>query len=176
MPISFSELEPTIDDLVRGVEASTSSDATEIPILEGEDNGAYTRLCNLALSLGELVADDDVLTGQILTEGRRGLRKQMWSGVTNFVKQGPPLEMTATLAHEQGHRYTEDVYDMEGHILSEVTADGTAFVVCRYFDLDISARSFPYIAGFNHGVFTPEMLDGIQTASTDMILRLQAQS
>ncbi len=99
----------------------------------------------------------------------------MYAGMTNFVKQGSPLEMTATLAHEQGHRYADDGYDMEAHILSETIADGSAFVVCDHFGLDISARSFPYITGHNDGVFSPEMLHGIRIASLDMVLRLQKQ-
>ncbi len=60
-------------------------------------------------------------------------------------------------------------------VLSETIADGSAFVVCDHFGLDISASSLPYIASYNEGVFTPEMLHGIRVASLDMVLRLQEQ-
>ena len=172
------ELEPRIRKLTLGVAAvagALDKDAP-IPMLEGDDNGLYARLCHLAVSLGEIVADDDSLTGDILKDGKRGLHRRMFAGMTNFVKQGSPLEMAATLAHEQGHRYTDDVYDMKAHILSETIADGSAFVVCDHFGLDISARSFPYIAGHNEGVFTSDMLDGIRVASLDMVLKLQDQN
>lgn len=171
------ELEPGITRLTLGVAATAAAFNSEapIPILEGPDNGLYARLCQLATSLGEVVADDDTLTGDILKDGRRGLRRRMYAGMTMFVKQGSPLEMTATLAHEHGHRYTDDVYDMEGCIVSETVADGSAFVVCDHFGLDISERSFPFIARYNKGEFTAEMLDGIRTAATDIIQGLNRQ-
>src|SRR3989344_1515571 len=104
------DLEPRIAKLMVGVAATASTlEDGPIPYLEGTDNGLYARLCQLAVSLGEVVADDDNLTGEILKDGRRGLRRRMYSGMTMFVKQGSPLEMTATLAHEHGHRYTADV-------------------------------------------------------------------
>ncbi len=168
------ELEPGISKLTLGVVATAArldKDAP-IPFLEGSDNGLYDRLRRLAISLGEIVADDDKFMANILKGGKRGLRRQMYTGMTNFVKQGSPLEMTATLAHEQGHRYTDEVYDMEGCIVSETIADGSAFVVCDHFGLDISARSFPFIAGYNDGDFSSEMVDGIRVASTDIILML----
>jgi hypothetical protein len=172
------ELEPRITKLTLGVAATAAvldKDAP-IPHLMGTDNGLYARLYRLATSLGEMVADDDTLTGDILKDGKRGLRLQMYAGMTNFVKQGSPLEMTATLAHEQGHRYTADVYDMEAHVLSETIADGSAFVVCDHFGLDIAARAFPFLAGYNNGEFTSAMLDGIRVASTDIIQRLGQQA
>jgi hypothetical protein len=170
------ELEPRITRLTLGVAATAAALRHEpIPVLEGPDNGLYARLCLLATSLGEIVADDDTLTKDILKDGKRGLRRQMHSGMTNFVKQGSPLEMTATLAHEQGHRYTAPVYDMKGHVVSETIADGSAFVACDYFGLDISNRSFPFIAGYNNGKFTTEMLNGIRVAATDIIQRLNEQ-
>lgn len=171
------DLDPQISKLILGVAATAAAFDSEAPIphLEGTDNGLYARLCRLATSLGEMVADNDEMTGDILKDGKRGLRRQMYAGMTNFVKQGSPLEMTATLAHEQGHRYTADVYDMEAHILSETIADGSAFVVCDRFGLDISPRSFPFIAGYNNGDFSTAMLDGIQIAATDIIQRLDQQ-
>ncbi len=113
------ELQPRITKLVLDVAATAAALDKEapIPVLEGDDNGLYARLCKLAVSLGEMVADDDRLTGGILKGGKRGLRRQMYAGMTNFVKQGSPLEMAAILAHEQGHRYTDDAYDMEANSL-----------------------------------------------------------
>ena len=165
------DLEPRITRLTLGVAATAASfnPETPIPFLEGADNGLYARLRHLATSLGEIVADDDTLTGEILKDGRRGLRRQMYAGMTNFVKQGSPLEMTATLAHEQGHRYTADVFDMEGCVIGETIADGSSFVVCDFFGLDTSPRSFPFIAEYNKGEFSTEMLGGIRTAAADMI-------
>jgi hypothetical protein len=171
------ELGPRITRLTLGVAATAAVLDKEAPVphLVGTDKGLYARLCRLATSLGEMVADDDMLTGDILKGGKRGLRRQMYAGMTNFVEQGSPLEMTATLAHEQGHRYTADVYDMEAHVLSESIADGSAFVVCDYFGLDIAPRSFPFIAGYNNGEFSSAMLNGIRVASTDIIQRLGQQ-
>ncbi|MHB1865283.1 MAG: hypothetical protein ACYCPS_03940 [Candidatus Saccharimonadales bacterium] len=171
------DLQPRIAKLILGVAATAATiESGPIPYLEGADNGLYARLCQLATSLGEIVADDDARTGEILNDGRRGLRRQMYAGMTNFVKQGSPLEMTATLAHEQGHRYTADVFDLEGCVDSETIADGSAFVVCDYFGLDISPRSFPFIAGYNSGQFSADILDGIQSASTDIIQGLTQQA
>jgi len=163
------ELEPRIAALVTGVLASPKERDELIPDLEGEDNGLYLRLTQLASNLGEVVEDNDELTRDILKDGRKGLRKQFYSGMVLMVKQGSPLDMTATLAHEHGHRYTDDVFDEAGMVVSETIAEGAAFVVCDYFGLDISARSFPYIAGYSSGGFTPEMVDGIRTASLGII-------
>lgn len=171
------DLETPMKKLIVGVAATAATTAIDapIPFLQGSDGGLYARLCRVATSLGEVVADDDAETGDILTRGKRGLRRQMASGMTNFVKQGSPAEMAATLAHEQGHRYTAPVYDLRGLFLSETIADGTAFVVCDANGLDISVRSFPYLAGYTEGAFTDEMIEGIHEAATDIMQLLDQQ-
>jgi hypothetical protein len=146
----------------------------DIPLLEGQDNGLYARLGFVAHSLGYKVEDNDELTAEILRDGRRGLRMQFVMGWIVMIKQSSPLQMTATLAHELGHHYTPDIYDEEALALSETVAEGAAYIVCDHAGLDISSQVFPYIAGYNKGVFTDQMKNGIVTASADLLTRLEA--
>lgn len=167
-------VEASLGKLESGVlEAARIQREADIHPLQGRDNGIYARLGFVAHSLGYKVEDDDELTGEILREGRRGLRKQFVAGWILMVKQGSPLQMTATLAHELGHHYTPDIYDEETLALSETVAEGTAYVVCDHAGLDISSQVFPYIAGYNRGEFTDQMRSGIVTASTDILMRLE---
>ena len=173
--IKSSDVESRLEVLEAGVlQAVSTREEADILPLQDEDNGLYARLGFVAHSLGYRVEDNDELTGEILRDGRRGLRKQFAMGWILMVKQGSPLQMTATLAHELGHHYTPDIYDEETLALSETVADGTAYVVCDHAGLDISPQVFPYIAGYNEGVFTDRMRTGIVTASADLLTRLEA--
>ena len=169
------DLEPRIARLVAGV--AIAEQLEDIPVLEGSDSGLYELLKRLAVSRGEIVEDRDEHTAGVLGPRKaRGLRKQFYGGLVLMVKQGPPLEMAATGAHENAHRWTVPKVDATTNVLSEVSAEGAAFVGLDYFGLDISARAFPFIADYNNGNFTPEMLSEIRTVSThliDGVLRVQ---
>jgi hypothetical protein len=169
------DVETRLKALEAGVlEAASIQREADIQPLGGRDNGLYARLGFVAHSLGYEVEDNDELTGDILKDGRRGLRKQFGMGWILMVKQGSPLQMTATLAHEFSHHFTPDIYDEETLTLSETIAEGTAYVVCDYAGLDISSQAFPYIADYNRGEFTDEMRSGIVTASADLLTQLEA--
>ena len=173
MPII--DVESRLRTLEVGVlQAASIERKANIPPLEGRDEGFYRRLGFVAHSLGYRVEDNDEITGEILRDGRRGLRKEFFIGWVLMVKQGSPLQMSATLAHELGHHYTDDIHDEETLALSETVAEGTAYVVCDHAGLDISSQVFPYIAGYNNGEFTDRMKSGIVTASTDLLTRLEA--
>ena len=142
------------------------------PVVEdlvGDDGGLYARLVLLAQGLGYTVVDDDTLTKDVLRDGRKGLNHNFYSGPTLMIKQGSPLQMAATLGHEIGHHWTPDIYDEESQAFAESVAEGTAFVVCHSHGLDISPQAFPYIAGYNNGVFTDTSRSAIQDISTTML-------
>jgi len=151
------DLEPRIARLVAGVAIAELLD--EPPELEGTDNGLYAQLKQVAINYGETVEDRDELTKDIFTGHRKAVRVRMSWGMTMMIKQGAPLAMAKRLAHEHLHRDTE----------SEVVAEGGAYVVCDYFGLDTSVYSFPYIAGYNGGDFTPRVLEDIQDTSARLI-------
>ena len=169
-------LAPIIATLVEGVTEFEGDPSATIPELEGPDGGLYLAMTSLAISLDERVVDDDNRTKDILIGDRKGLRHRFYGGFAILIKQGSPLAMTQRLAHELSHRYTEPVLvgDNVGYTHGETVAEGSAFVVCGHFGLDISAHAFPYIAGYNGGNFTSEMVAGIQTASTGIIEGLRA--
>lgn len=137
--------------------------------LAGDDGGLYARLVLLAQGLGYTVVDDDALTKDILRDGRKGLNHDFYSGPTLMIKRGSPLQMAATLGHEICHHWTPDIYDEESQAFAESVAEGTAFVVCHSHRLDISPQAFPYIAGYNNGVFTDTSRSAIQDISTTML-------
>lgn len=140
--------------------------------LEGSDNGLYSKLGKLAKTLGCEVVDDDTVTKDILRDGRKGLRKQFASGWVIMVKQGSLLQMSATLNHELAHHFTPSIQNEQDLVFSESVAEGIAFIVHTQFGLDISKQSFPYIAGYNEGIFTTEMEEKIVTGSMWMVKHL----
>lgn len=138
-------------------------------VLVGTDNGLYAMLTELTRRFGYRVEDNDAVTKEILRNGRKGLRKKFVSGWAIMVKQGSPLQMSATLGHEIAHHFIPEVCNEQDQTLSETIAEGTAFIVCGHYGLDIAPQAFPYIAGYNNGEFTPEMRNGIKAASARMI-------
>lgn len=175
--IDISPLSTTIRERIALLEtavqeASRIHQEQEGEALEGTDGGLYGVLTEVALGLGYRVEDNDEITKEILRDGRRGLNKQFMSGWILMIKQGSSLQMSATLSHELAHRFTPRIEDEQSEVLSETIAEGTAFVVCDHFGLDISNQAFPHIASYNKGQFTPEMRAGIETVSSWMISRV----
>lgn len=173
MPKSNSiNFESGVATLEAGV-LKLSTTESNIPTLEGTDGGLYSRLGFVARRLGYRVEDDDNATKEILTGGKRGLNKKFFSGLVIMVSQGSPLQMSATLSHEIGHHFTPPIYDTYGEVFAEIVAEGTAFVVCDYHGLDISAQAVPYVARYRKEELTPGMKDGILAASTTILECLQ---
>lgn len=176
------ELDARIDVLEQGVKEAcqplTQLKQEELlrdKDLKGTDNGLYPMLTELARRFGYRVEDNDAVTKEILRRGRKGLRKKFASGWVIMVKQGSPLQMSAILVHEIAHHFTPDVYNKQDQILSETIAEGTAFIVCYHYGLDISPQVFPYIAEYNNGEFTSEMRKGIKAASARIIKSVQGR-
>ena len=174
-PLHLGELSSRVAVLEAGVKGALDPSRLSPdgrPIVEdlvGDDGGLYARLVLLAQGLGYAVVDDDALTKDILRDGRKGLNMEFYSGPTLMIKQGPPLQMAATLGHEIGHHWTPDIYDEESCAFAETVAEGAAFVVCHYNGLDLSPQVFPYIAGYNNGIFTTASKGAIQDIGTAMI-------
>lgn len=144
----------------------------DIPDLRGRDYGLYARLGTVAESLKEEIVDEDEVTKEILTGGKKGLHKKFTFRSVVMVKEGSPLQMSATLTHELGHHFTGEVTNEEEYIESESTAEGVAFVVTDYYGLNIGSQAFPYIAGYNNSVFSPEVKRKIEAVSVYMINRI----
>ena len=165
---NFNSLEARVAVLEAGVLEHSTTEAS-VPVLEGVDNGLYSQLGFVAHRLGYRVEDSDDITKEILKDGRRGLNKRFFSGPTIMIKQGAPLQMAATIAHEIGHHFTPPINDTYGQIFAEVVAEGTAFIVCDHQGLDISPQAFPYIAGYRKDGLTTGMKDDILAASTTIL-------
>lgn len=73
-----------------------------------------------------------------------------------------------TLLHEIAHAHLHSQggeQEKADQFTREVQAESVAYVVCRYLDIDSSAYSFGYIAGWSHDKTLPELKSSIEAIS-----------
>jgi hypothetical protein len=120
---------------------------------------AYVALTSVAQSLGYRVDDVD-LPGERNGDcafDRRRIRVQVANS---------PAQRTKTLAHEIAHALLHEGYTDRAR--AELEAESVAFIVCSELELDASAYSFGYVAGWAGG--TDEAIAGIKASGA----RIQA--
>jgi hypothetical protein len=138
--------------------------------MEGEDNGLYAHLVNFSATHDIRIEDNPEATAIFLKNGSKGLHKRFSGGWVIFVKQSSSLQKSATLAHELAHHFTVPAENETEYARNESIAEGTAFIVCDYFGLDIGEQAFSYIGDYTDGKpFTPEVMQGIQDISRKII-------
>ena len=104
------------------------------------------------------------------------------------VREGMSEKQTIkTLVHEITHATLHDV-DLSSRKLDpeflknantrEVEAESTAFIVCKYFGLDVDDYSFGYVAGWSSDKKTEELLSSLETikkASNTFIQKIESR-
>jgi antirestriction protein ArdC len=117
----------------------------EIPTLTGEDGAeVYAALVQFAQAEGLTVTNHDPNTdGDDSQSEYRGYYSPKTRLI--FVKHNPQRQMLDTLIHELGH-YLDPALKETAADERETVAEATAFLVAAHFDIDTSAKSFPYIA------------------------------
>lgn len=104
------------------------------------------------------------------------------------VREGMSEKQTIkTLVHEITHATLHDV-DLSSHKLNpeflksastrEIEAESTAFIVCKYFGLDVDDYSFGYVAGWSSDKKTEELLSSLETikkASNTFIQKIESR-
>jgi len=135
----------------------------DVPVLEGEEGLELSdRLSGLVaregLSLEHRPAE--AMPRDVMGFYARGERAIV-------VREGAPLQMAKTLAHELGHHFAGLPDTREE---SETTAEAVAYIVCASQGLDTGARSFPYVATWSRdpAVFK-QVLGTVQRVSAQII-------
>jgi hypothetical protein len=147
----------------------------DVPILEGDQGQElYTQLLTLANREG--------LTVQVAPHapqvGARTLPPSVMGMYSPgerriMVRESWPLQMTKTLAHELAHHFNQVECTPGQREEEETIAESSAYVVCRHFGLDSSARSVPYVAVWSREPTTlKNALGQIQAVSATIIDRL----
>jgi antirestriction protein ArdC len=114
--------------------------------LSGDDaTGAYTRLVEVAHSIGYTV-EEDYLSG-----GTNGLCDFVAHCIRVEVTNDP-VQQVKTLAHELAHAMLHDPAGFSGERgLAELEAESVAYVVCDGVGVDSGSYSFGYVAGWAGG-------------------------
>ena len=112
----------------------------DCPLLtEERGHDIYDRLLSFATREGLTVSSDD--------QHAMGEAMGYYSAASRliWIRPAARVQMLKTLIHEIAHYLTEGKHTREAH---ETIAEGVAFQVCACLGIDISDRSFPYIAGW----------------------------
>jgi hypothetical protein len=153
--------------------------AVEVPILEGDQGRElYTQLLQLAHREGLAVH----VASHAPQEGSRTLPPSVMGMYSPgelriMLRESWSLQMTKTLAHELAHHFNQVACTPGQREEEETIAESSAYVVCRHFGLDSSARSVPYVAVWSREPTTlKNALGQIQAVSATIIDRLTSDA